>query len=286
MSPRAGNRCSVAAAVLAFLVFVPWARRSIDSPIVLKPRTTVRLEAPEDAVVSEVLARRRHGARRRAGLRAREPGWRRAVLALAARPNATGCEKQASRARGLGRARRGPPLRAAGGVGGGRPAQRAFARRPPARFAAPSPGRILTPYVEDLQGRFVPGGQRRWPRSATATRCRADLPVTERLLDELRARLAGSRRCSGRAAAARARHDRVDLGGDAGAARRRRAARSRPRPSQRPDRFVARADFDNADGALRPGMTGKAKIYGRRASYLSDAWRVLRTGSRRSSGGL
>ncbi len=47
-------------------------------------------------------------------------------------------------------------------------------------------------------------------------------------------------------------------------------------PLPRPDRFVARAEFDNADGTLRPGMTGKAKIYGVRASPLSNAWRVLR----------
>jgi len=34
--------------------------------------------------------------------------------------------------------------------------------------------------------------------------------------------------------------------------------------------------FDNADGGLVAGMTGNAKILGRRASYASRAWRVLK----------
>ena len=82
MSPRARKPMLVAAAVLAFLVFVPWGRRSIDSPIVLKPRTTVRLEAPEDAIVSEVL--KREGDAVRAGepvFQLAKPGCRRAVCA-------------------------------------------------------------------------------------------------------------------------------------------------------------------------------------------------------------
>ena len=49
-----------------------------------------------------------------------------------------------------------------------------------------------------------------------------------------------------------------------------------PRPSSRPDRFVALTVFDNADGALRPGDLARAKIYAARASVLSRGWRVLR----------
>ncbi len=49
-----------------------------------------------------------------------------------------------------------------------------------------------------------------------------------------------------------------------------------PAPSERPDRFVARAEFDNEDGSLRPGMMGQAKIQGPRTSPLANTWRVLR----------
>ena len=47
-------------------------------------------------------------------------------------------------------------------------------------------------------------------------------------------------------------------------------------PRLHPDQFVALAVFDNADGSLIAGMAGRAKIQGRRASYASRAWRVLK----------
>jgi hypothetical protein len=47
------------------------------------------------------------------------------------------------------------------------------------------------------------------------------------------------------------------------------------RAPERPERFVAHAEFDNREGLLLPRMSGTARIYGARASYLSRTARVL-----------
>src|SRR6185295_10622648 len=46
----------IAAAVGLLILFVPWSRRRISVESVLRPETSVRLEAPEDATIAEVLA--------------------------------------------------------------------------------------------------------------------------------------------------------------------------------------------------------------------------------------
>jgi hypothetical protein len=46
------------------------------------------------------------------------------------------------------------------------------------------------------------------------------------------------------------------------------------RPSERPERFIAVAEFDSAGGIL-PGMSGKAKIALGRRSFLWRSGRVL-----------
>ncbi len=56
MSPRVRTAVLAAAVALALLVFIPWSRRTLRSAAVLRPLTTVRLEAPEDAVVTRALA--------------------------------------------------------------------------------------------------------------------------------------------------------------------------------------------------------------------------------------
>ncbi|MEP7132469.1 MAG: hypothetical protein ABI914_04845, partial [Acidobacteriota bacterium] len=48
-----------------------------------------------------------------------------------------------------------------------------------------------------------------------------------------------------------------------------------PLPSGTPERFVALAMFDNADGRLRPGSVVRARIYSRRSSYAGRALVVL-----------
>ena len=52
MSPRSRTALFSAAALIAAALLLPWSRRTISAPALLKPMTTVRLEAPEDAVVA------------------------------------------------------------------------------------------------------------------------------------------------------------------------------------------------------------------------------------------
>ena len=56
MSPRIRTALLAGAVALVLLLVVPWSRRTLGSPAVLRPLTTVRLEAPEDAVVTRALA--------------------------------------------------------------------------------------------------------------------------------------------------------------------------------------------------------------------------------------
>ena len=55
MSPRSGSLAAIAVAIVLLLV-VPWSRRTIRAEATLKPSEIVRLEAPEDGIVAEVLA--------------------------------------------------------------------------------------------------------------------------------------------------------------------------------------------------------------------------------------
>ncbi|HEY6064714.1 MAG TPA: hypothetical protein VIY96_01070, partial [Thermoanaerobaculia bacterium] len=46
-------------------------------------------------------------------------------------------------------------------------------------------------------------------------------------------------------------------------------------PSTIPDRFLAVAVFDNADGALLPGAAARVKIRSAREAYAARAWQVF-----------
>ena len=139
---------------------------------------------------------------------------------------------------------------------------------------SPIAGRILTPYVEQLQGRAYRAGSVLAEVGDVHT-VMADLPVTERLLDDLELgspvralfgrSLRPARGTIASISAATLEQPKTAAGGADPAA-----------PSQHPERFVVRAVFENADGGLLPGMAGQAKIYGRRASYASRLWRVLK----------
>jgi multidrug efflux pump subunit AcrA (membrane-fusion protein) len=143
-------------------------------------------------------------------------------------------------------------------------------------LSSPIAGRVLTARPHDLEGRVVTRGT---PLLVIGD-CRtmtAEIPVTERLLTDLAAGEAVSARVRGRplerlrgtvvsvAPATAASTTRSEDGKDAAL-----------RPPERPERFVALAEFDNADGRLLPRMTGVASIYGARASYLARSARVLR----------
>ena len=272
MSPRARKPILVAAAVIALIVFVPWGRRSIDSPIVLKPRTTVRLEAPEDAIVSEVL--KREGDTVNAG----EPVFRLASPDTAAESALLATErdrlrKEANRARAS--AEPAAVLHSDQQAGSVEAALRSVRSRDERlQVRSPIAGRILTPYLEQLQGRaFRAGGV--LAEVGDVHVVMADLPVTERLFDDLEP---GSpvRALFGRSL----RPARGSIASISAAAltqpKTASAAAAPAAPSEHPERFVVRAIFENSDGGLLPGMAGQAKIYGRRASYASRAWRVLK----------
>jgi len=137
-------------------------------------------------------------------------------------------------------------------------------------------GTVLTPRLEDLKGRFVTAGT----TLAEVGDCRtlqADLEFTERRLDEAAPGEEVSAMFPGRPLRqARGRIVSISAATLAQPGTQTSGARPPPAPVERPDRFVARAEFDNADGTLRPGMRGKAKIYGRRSSPLANTWRLLR----------
>ncbi len=273
MSSRSRRPLAIALLLLALLVLVPWTHRKVRTDIRLRPATQVRLQAPEDAVVAEVLAR--EGDVVAAGqpvLRLESPAAQAAGQELEAERRRL--EKQAARALGeslpaaaYAAERRGASVDSALKSGA--------ARRGLLVVRSPVAGTILTHRMEDLRGSFVPAGA----TLAEVGDCRtlqADLDFSERLLDDVKsgarvsAMLPGRplREATGRVVAISAATLLAPVTASAEA--------DPAAPPPRPDRFVAKAEFDNADGTLKPGMVGRAKIYGPRASPLVTVGRVLR----------
>lgn len=272
MSRRSRIPLLIAAAVLLLLLFVPWTRRRVSTEALLEPQTQVRLEAPEDAVVLEVLAR--EGEAVRAGqpiFRLGSPAAEAEGAELAARRDLL--EKQASGARESG-----APEEVFGSESRKSSVEVAItsdrARRKRLLVLSPVAGRLLTPRLDDLKGRFVPEGA----LLAEVGDCRtmtAELAVSERLLDDLErgapvsVMLRSDRHSILRGKISSISSATLDQPRTAG-------ERVEPAaPSDRPDRFVALTVFENPDGTLLPGMIGQAKIYGKRASFAARAWRVL-----------
>ncbi|MDQ2977665.1 MAG: HlyD family secretion protein, partial [Acidobacteriota bacterium] len=150
----------------------------------------------------------------------------------------------------------------------------AVARGERLTMRSPTDGWILTPRPEDLQGRFVKAGTV-LAEVGDSRKMLAELPVSERLLDELsigatvRALVPQRplRPISGRII----RISSATLGQPSTV-----AGTSEPAaPSARPDQFVAVAEFDNSDADLKTGAIVRAKIYSRRASYAARTTRVL-----------
>jgi multidrug resistance efflux pump len=146
--------------------------------------------------------------------------------------------------------------------------------------ASPIKGRILTPRVQDLEGQNVAAA---FPlvRVGDCRKMAAELAVSERLLEYLSPGSGVTAKIETRplkaysgtiAELSAATLDQPETA----------SARKAPLPpSGLPDRFVARAVFDNADGSLLPGATARVKIHANHASYLSRAfsvvWRWLRS---------
>jgi putative peptide zinc metalloprotease protein len=273
MSSRFRRPLAAAAALAAVLLLVPWTHRKVRTEIRLRPALEARLEAPEEGVVAEVLAE--EGDSVAAGqpvVRLESPAVRAEGLELAAARRRL--EKQASRARGESRAdavyaaeRRADWVDSA--------LVSDASRRERLLLKSPMDGTVLTARVKDIQGRYVTAGE----TLAEVGDCRklyADLDFSERRLDDVRpgarvsAMLPGRplRAAEGRVVTVSAATLQQPATASAGA--------DPAAPSPRPDRFVARVEFDNADGSLKPGMVGRAKIFGPRASPLMNLGRMLR----------
>jgi multidrug efflux pump subunit AcrA (membrane-fusion protein) len=188
---------------------------------------------------------------------------------------------EAARFAGRGRAARqaGDATAAAEADGGRRAAaaglEKAVVEQDRLSIKSPIAGRVLTARPADLVGDFVTAGTPLL-EVADCAKLTAELPVSERLLDDLavgapvRALLGQRPTRPVRGQIVRISPATLDQPVTA------RGLKDPPRPSMRPDRFVALAVFENPDGTLRPGDVARAKIYAARASVLSRGWRVLR----------
>jgi putative peptide zinc metalloprotease protein len=273
MSRRA--RVYVLGGTAAFLLVlaVPLAPWTLEMDAALKPWTEVRLEAPEEGTIVEVLAREGDPVR---------PGE--VVAVLASQAAASGLAGVAAEREGL--LKQASRLREAADAGGVYQSEnreaaaevamiREQTRQERLFVRSPIAGRVLTPRMDDLPGRFLPAGA---PIAAIGDcrRLKAEIPVSERLLSYLRRGSAVSLQL--RARPAHILHGSIVQIGSA-AETMPRTADGTPealRPAERPERFLAVVQFDNADGMNLPGMAGKAKITLGRKSYLWRSWRVLR----------
>lgn len=272
MSPKSRKPLLAAAAALLLLLFVPWSRRTLSADAILRPRSVANVSAPEDAIVTRVLAH--EGQEIRQG----EELFRLGSLSVESDSARDAAEmdrygKEASAARSAGSAAR---VYATEQRGFAASVALASDRARQERLAVKSPisGKVLTARTEDLEKRFVSAGA----HLAEVGDCRqlvAELPVSERLLEDLSVgapvrgllRQRSMRPIRGtieRISPATLDQPATASGADPAA------------PSQMPDRFVALAVFANPEGDLKPGAAIRAKIYGKRASYASRAWRVLR----------
>lgn len=271
MSKRVRVPLLAAAAAILLVMAIPWSHRSIRSEILLQPGRTLKIQAPEDGIVTSVKIRE--------GDAVREGDL---VLVLSSLPVDTRIAALSAESERLtGHAGR---MRVAGDAQGafrdqtGKTAvdvelagERALRDRLAVR--SPAAGIVLTPRLNDLEGRFVRAGT----VLADIGDCRtltAAIPVTERLLTDLAPGQAVSAQLRGRPfPILRGRITAVAPATEAAAGP---ASPGEPlRPSERPGRFVAIATFDNSDRSLLPNSSGTARIDTARASLLSRAGRVL-----------
>jgi putative peptide zinc metalloprotease protein len=273
MSRRARVWILGGSAALLLVLGIPWAPWTLETDAELQPWTEVSLEAPDDATV--VVFRPREG----------DPIARGEVVAVLDSPAvASGlagaaAEREALRKRGsLQR-----EAADAAGVFDSRSRQEAAEmavlreedRLQRLSVTSPIAGRVLTHRTQDLTGRFLPAGAL-IARIGDTTRLKAEIPVSERLLSYLHP---GSRvwlQLNARPAHI-LRGEIVQIGAAAHELPRTSDGTAQVlRPGELPERFLAVVAFDNADGSNLPGMTGRAKIFLGRRSFLWRTWRILR----------
>ncbi len=271
MSPRSRNWIIAAGVTIFLVLFVPWSRRTIRADAVLRPFSKAILEAPEDAVVAQVLVHegdsveRGQPIMRLASPVVEEQGRRLAVQREL-------FEKESNRAREAADAAltyQAEQRAGAAGVG----VRTTESRREYLVLRSPIAGRILTHRPEDLSGRFVVEGFD-LVEIGDCRRMAAEVGVSERFLSYLKA---------GAPAAALVRSSPLSTSrgsvetisaATAGAPSTVRDGKEPQAPSAVPDRFVAVAVFDNSNGELLPGAAAHVKIRSSREAYAMRAWRV------------
>jgi putative peptide zinc metalloprotease protein len=272
MSLRSRKPLAIAGALVVLVLFLPWTRRTISADAVLRPASVARIEAPEDGIVSEVLVHEGDGVTPGGEIFRVINGAAQAGTAHYAAESkrlqyAASAAREASAASDVYDTER-REIAAREGLASGK------AREGRLVLRSPIAGVVLTPYVQDLAGRFVASGS----LLAEVGDCRkmvAELPVSERLLDSLdpgatvRALSRQQPLRPVRGTIARISPATIEQPPTVGGL-------SEPlAPSAQPGRFVALAVFNNDDGSLRPGSLIRAKISSRRASYAERAWRLL-----------
>jgi putative peptide zinc metalloprotease protein len=270
MSPRARAPLLIAAAALVALLAVPWSSRTIRMEAVLEPATAAHLEAPEDGVVYEVLAREGdflHAGQPilRLGSPAVEKSRRADTARLAGAAGAAGGSRSAGIAAEAFLAERHEAAAAAG-------LSSDEARTASLELTSPIEGYLLTARTDDLRGRWVPAGTPLVTVGETK-RLSAAFPVSERLLRDLA--VGGTVLLHVKAKPFSTLRGKIVSIGSASQPAGGPAASESLRPPEIPGRIVAVAIFTNSDGSLRPGMSGLAKIRGPRVSLAAETWRIL-----------
>jgi multidrug efflux pump subunit AcrA (membrane-fusion protein) len=231
----------------------------------------VRLEAPEEGVVEEVL--RRESDAVEAGqpvLRISSPDRTASEARYASQSLRYGSAARAARHEANSREMLEAAAREAS-ASSGLAGERARVER--LTVSSPIGGRLLTHRLQDLQGSAVTEGEL-LAEVGDVSRLRADLPVTERLVGDIA--VGSPVRASIPQEPLRIFTGRIVQISAASMDRPGTATSADPAaPPERPDRFTAVAEFENGAGLLRPGSVVRAKIYGKRASYAERSVRML-----------
>lgn len=272
MSPKSRVRLAAVAGVVLLVLLVPWSHRTISAETTLKPARTARLEAPDDTVISEVIVHEGDLVQRG------QPVLRLSSASIDEETARLIAEQQryaTASGRGLAANDAALVFKSERNASAVLAASRSVAvRRRDLVVRSPIQGRVLTPRMQDLVGRYVAKGS----ALAQIGDCRkmaAEIGVTERLLEYLHpgARVTAQIRTRpmktevgsiARISAATLEQPRTSIGGQEPVP-----------PSALPDRFVALATFDNPDGVLLPGAAVKVKIRSNREAYLVRIWSVL-----------
>ena len=272
MSKR--GRIPILASLLGilFVIAIPWTRRTISEDATLRPIREVTLQSPEDGVVAEVLVH--EGDLVKPGT----PLFRIASTAIDSEAVRSAYEDELHiRKSSTQRAAANPAMMFqsdARAAAAHTALATARSRQEFLTVKSPISGRVLTSRVEDLEGRNVAAA---FPlvRIGDTHQLAADVAVSERLLDYLSVGSAVTAKIGTRSL--KSYHGTVASLSPATMDRPATAAAGKDPdiPSGAPDRFVAMAVFDNADGSLFPGSAAKLKIHAKRESYLSRGFSIV-----------